>query len=136
MTDLFDELFGLSRDERAAWLDGQAVADPTKPSSQETALCGLLTDILGYVPKRCAFRARKLLVECGNDYRGLRRMIVALRIEGKLDWVQRDGYNEYGLCSWLAAEHNRQKQAEEQRAWLETTGGRKAKYASHEGVLS
>ena len=129
MTDLFDQLFAAPREERAARLDGAAVADPTNFSYAEVELAELLTDVLGYTPNDAAKHARWLLVKCKGDYDGLRRLITKLRIEGELDWVQLKRKKAYSLRYWLAEEYAEERQAEEQRQALNTLEGRKARYA-------
>jgi len=108
--------------------DGQAIADPTCHSANEVALGELLTDILGYKPNRPAQHARWLLTECRNDYDNLRRLIVRLRIEGKLDWLRLQRRNVYSLRAYLAEEWARERQDQERREYQNTTEGRKARY--------
>lgn len=135
MIDLFDQYFAAPREERAARLDGAAVAHPDNFSHAEVELAELLADILGHIPNDPANHARWLLVKCKGDYDGLRRLITALRIEGQLEWVQLKGKKIYSLRSWLAEEYAGERQVEEQRLAMNTIEGRRARYVT-EGVLS
>ncbi len=127
--DLFDEYFAAPREERAARLDGAAVAHPNNFSHAEVALGELLVDILGHTPNGLAKHARWLLTKCKGDYDGLRKLITSLRIEGELDWVQLKGKNVYGLRHWLAEEYARDHLVEERRQAMNTTEGRIKRYS-------
>jgi len=133
--DLFAQYFNGTREERAR-CDGEAIADPTKPNGAEMELAALLADVLGYRPTNAGQHARWLLLRCENDYDGLRRLIVAMRQRGDLGWVQAQGKTVYSLRAVLVEEYQREHQAEEKRAALNTTEGRRARYASYPGVLS
>ncbi len=135
MTDLFDQLFGGTREERKARLDGAAMADPANFSHDEVELAELLTDVLGHTPNNPAKHARWLLVKCKGDYDGLRKLITSLRMQGELEWVQLKRKNVYSLRSVLAEEYAREQQIEEQRLAMNTPEGRRARYVT-EGVLS
>ena len=135
MKDEFEKYFGSgTREQRAARMDGEAVANPTKYSADEQALGDLLTDILGHRPVKPGQHARWLLHECGGNYDGLRRLITTKRLQGDLDWVQGKGKNVYSLRSVLAEEYQRERQAEKQRQFENSSAGRLARYA-YPGIL-
>jgi len=136
MADEFEKYFGSgTREERAARLDGEAMADNTKLSNDETELAELLADILGHQPAEPVVHARWLLGKCRGDYRGLRKLITARRIDGELEWVTLKRANAYSLRHWLAEEYATERQDEEKRQRANTSEGRRDRYVT-EGVLS
>lgn len=136
LEDEFEKYFGPgTREQRAARLDGAAVANPTNHSANELALGELLSDVLGYQLRLPGCNARWLLEKCNGDYDGLRTLITSLRMQGKLEWVQLKRKNVYSLRFSLAEEYAKERQVEEQHQAMNTSEGRRARYVT-EGVLS
>lgn len=116
--------------------DGEAMADPTKASHGEVELGKLLADMLGYDSPDDPMQARRLLTACGNDYDGLRKLVVAMRSRGDLEWVRARHANVYQVRACITKAYHREMRAEQERARLDTTEGRRARYAGHPGVVS
>lgn len=136
MTDDFEQHFGPgTREERAARLDGEAVADPTKHSSAEVELAKLLADTLGY-GYSLVKHTRWLLTECGGDYDGLRKTIVAMGHDaGWLSWVYDNSVGIWPVRAMIVEKYKHDAAREKKRRFVDSTEGRRARYVT-EGVLS
>jgi hypothetical protein len=89
--------------------DAAAIADPSKASHAEKEVCRLLSQMLGYRPVNATQSARWLLVRCGNDYEGLRKLIIAKGQDFEfMQWVL-DQANVYQLRAVLADEYRKEQ---------------------------
>ena|GEM_PF-2549781 len=142
MTDaMWNECFGGTREERAARLDGEAVADPTKASSAEVELARFLANMLEYdyksFQKILKLKARELLQYCRGDIDGLWEVL-----EGKaqdmrwLQWVISEDVSIYGVIPQIKGAYSRHMEQQRKHAVANTAAGRKARYANYPGVLS
>jgi len=128
--DEFGKYFGPgNREERAARLDGEATADPTKASSAEHDLASKLQDIM-----RCEYdvsrHVRWLLEQCGGDVDGLASLLVAKANDfGFLSWVWDNEANIYQVRAMLKADYDVQQGRQQRQEKISTAEYRHEKYA-------
>jgi len=134
MTDLWQAYFEEpDREVRAARLDGEAIADPTKASSIETELARFLANMLEYdyqpFQKILKRKARELLEFCQGDVDGLWEVL-----EGKardtrwLHWVISNNASIYSVIPQIKDAYSRHLEQQRKRAIANTTAGRQSRY--------
>ena len=103
-------------------------------SHAEEQIGALLVQMLRYNPGNLVHHSRQLLVKCGNDYEGLRKLIVAKCQDASfMGWLWVEG-NVYSLRSGLAANYRKEKEQEKRRVFEDSTEGRKARYPSYPAI--
>lgn len=141
--DLFDQYFGGTREERAlgltgkdraARMDGEAVADPTKPGSEVEELARFMAVMLEYdweVYQAELLRAvRWLLQKSGVGVDSLRATLEAkARDANWLAWAVREDVNVYAVRRMLLDAHARRVHIERKRRHRASPAGRRERYA-------
>jgi len=135
MMDDFERYFGLgNREERAARLDGEAMADPTKDCSETERLARFMSVMLEYdweASRTELLRAvRWLLQKPGMDVEGLRATLEAKAKDADwLAWAIGKDVNLYAVRKMILDSHARRIQIERGRRRANTTEARRQRYA-------
>ena len=132
---LWQELFADDRETRAAKLDGEALADPTKPCSMTVELARFMAIMLEYdygVYRPELLRTVRWLIEkCAGDVGGLRAVLEAKARDARwLAWATGEDVSIYAVRRMLADAYARRLKQGRERQFANTTEGRRARYAS------